>query len=138
MLVQKSLQLSTSPNLAKTKSFVLDSNGKIIEDNSQSIFSKKVNVFDKFQSNYKDNSLHNRSYTLVNFRKKNLFEKSLNNKTVDIDSYLELETIVNFLEFNNVPFLTQQVPLIFEEMGSIGSSLKLEELERYFESEVWS
>ena len=134
-IIQKSLQLSTAPNLETSKSFVLNSNGKIMENDSQNLFSKKINVFDKIQGNH---SLYNRSYTLVNFTKKSSLDKSLNNMTVDLNSYLELETILNFLEFNKVPFISGDVAMIFEEMGSTGSSLKLEELERYFDLEAWS
>jgi hypothetical protein len=136
-MMQKSLQLSTSPNLKSNKSFILNSQGKIIENDSQSNYFKKINVFDKFNSVIENKSMHRRSHTLGNFTKKNSLDKSLNNNTVDLGSYIDLETIVNFLEFNNVPFLPNDISLIFEEMGSMNGTLKFDQIDKYFGLQVW-
>ena len=136
-MMQRSLHISTSPNLKTNKSFILDSQGKIIEDESPSLFSKKINVFNKFESAIKNKSVHSVSNTIVDFTKKNSLDFGLNNMSVDMNSCLEIETILNFLEFNKVPFLSQDVSLIFEELGSLNGSLKLEQLERYLGLDVW-
>lgn len=137
MMMQRSLHISTSPNLKTNKSFILDSQGKIIQDESPSLFSKKINVFNKFESAIKNKSVHSVSNTIVDFTKKNSLDFGLNNMSVDMNSCLEIETILNFLEFNKVPFLSQDVSLIFEELGSLNGSLKLEQLERYLGLDVW-
>lgn len=137
-VMQQSLQMSTRPHLKANKSFILNSHGQIIEDDLQKRSFKKINVFDKFQSTIDNRSIFSPSHTLINFTKKKSLDRSLNNTTVDLASTLDMETLVNFLEYFKVPFLPNDVLLIFEEMGCTGGSLKLEELERYFGLEVWT
>jgi hypothetical protein len=99
--------------------------------------SQKINMFNKFESAMKNKSLHSPSSTIIDFTKKNSLDFGLNNLSVDMNSSLELETVLNFLEFSKVPFLAQDVSLIFEELGSLNGSISLGQLERYFAMEVW-
>lgn len=121
-----------------SKNFKLTSQGNIVEDRVRKFLVKEANVFDHLENRRNLSILSSKSQILKDFVKKSSLESNLN--TVDRESPvdIDLETLANFLEFQGVKFLDNDLSLIFENMGSSGTSLPLSQFRNFLESPIWN
>jgi hypothetical protein len=52
--------------------------------------------------------------------------------------FIDIESICNFLEFQGIQFLEEDVVYVLKDLGIKGSQISYEDLEKFIDSSLWN